>query len=224
MKYSVVIPHLSNSKFIDGCLDALKRNSTHEHEVITIVDEPDVYYAYNKGVYQASCDIVVLLNDDMFVGKDWDKLFPAFISEDTFLTFHVVEANPGEMIPNKPHCIKYECGDSTETFDSDKFDQYITEHSQKIPMFQKNVMGWYMPLVVHKKSFVSYPNIEKFPTYENDVLLLEYVLPQCGYSIALLNSFVYHFSGKARKEIYKETQMTKPHRAIFTYSNHQIED
>jgi hypothetical protein len=224
MKYSVIIPHLSNSKFIDGCLDALKRNSIYEHEIITIVDETDVYYAFNKGVYQASCEIVVLLNDDMFVGKDWDKLFPVFISEDTFLTFHVVEANPGLMEEGRSHCIKYDCGDTSETFDSDKFDQYITEQSKIIPMFQYNVMGWYMPLVVHKKSFISYPNIIKFPHAPNDVLLLEHVLPYCGYSIALLSSFVYHFSGKARKEIYKENLMTKPNRAIFTYCNHQIED
>jgi hypothetical protein len=63
-------------------------------------------------------------------------------------------------------------------------------------MFQSKTMGWYMPLVVHKKSFVSYPNIIKVPPApQNDVLLLEHILPQCGYTIALMSSFVYHFSG-----------------------------
>lgn len=224
MKYSVVIPHLSNSDYIDSCLEYLKLNSKYEHEIVRIIDETDVYYAFNKGVYQASCDIVVLLNDDMIVSKDWDEDILLYCSEDTFLTYNVVEAVPGNMLPGYPHCIEHNCGDTIDVFDYDKFQNFVDFNKSKYPKFQSNKIGWYMPFVVHKKSFVSFPNIKKFPHQENDVLLLEYVLPQCGYNVALINSFVYHFSKKATIKISEKIPMTNPNRAVFTYSNHQIED
>jgi hypothetical protein len=223
MKYSVVIPHLSNSDYIDSCIEYLKRNSMYEHEIIKIVDETDVYYAFNKGVYQANCDIVVLLNDDMIVSKNWDEHIP-LCTEDTFLTGLVVEAKPGRMQPGYPHCIEHDCGDTIDVFDYDKFQNFVDTTKPSVPNFQANRIGWYMPFVVHRKSFVSYPNIKKFPLHENDVLLLENILPYCGYTVALINSFVYHFSKQATIKITKEIEMTHPNRAIFTYSNHQIED
>lgn len=195
----------------------------YEHEIVTIVDETDVYYAFNKGVYQASCDIVVLLNDDMVVSKNWDEHILELCSEDTFLTCHVVEANPGQMYSGYPHCIEHDCGDTIEKFNFDKFQNFVDEQKLNTPKLQNNKIGWYMPFIVHRKSFVSYPNIKKFPTQENDVLLMEHVLPYCGYKIDLMNSFVYHFSKKATTKV-NETQMNNPNRAIFTYSNHQIDD
>lgn len=211
---------MSNSQYIDTCIEYIKKNSKYNPEIIQIVDETDVYYAYNKGVYQASNDIVVLMNDDMIVSENWDEYIPLFLAEDTFLTMHVVEAHPGKM--NGPECIQYDCGDDLETFDYEKFKEFATVNKNNIPNIQFNTMGWYMPFVVNRKSFVSYPNIDKFPLYANDVTLFHSVLPKLGYKVALLNSFVYHFSRKGTQQFYKEKIMKK--RAIFTYSNHQIED
>jgi len=220
MKYSIVIPHLSNSKYIDKCIEYIKLNSVYESEIIQIIDETDVYYAYNKGVYQANNDIVVLLNDDMFVGKDWDRWFPLMLAEDTFLTCHVVEAHPGKMMG--PECIEFDCGNTIDEFDYDRFSRYVEAQTLQTPVIDFNNIGWYMPFVVHRKSFISYPNIDKFPLYENDVKLFHGILPQLGYKVAQVNSFVYHFSRKGTQQFYSEKHMTK--RAIFTYSNHQIED
>lgn len=221
MKYSIVIPHLSTSEYIDSCLEYLKLNSMYEHEIIRIVDETDVYYAFNKGVYQANNDIVVLMNDDMLVSKNWDEHIPFYCTEDTFLTCHVVEADPGDM-KGGPQCIKYDCGDTIEQFDSIKFEQFAQINASNIPAMQMGKIGWYMPFIVHRKSFVTYPNIDKFPLYANDIVLFHQVLPNLGYKVALINSFVYHFSRKSTQQFYKEKIMKK--RAIFTYSNHQIED
>jgi len=220
MKYSIVIPHLKDSEYIDTCLYYLKTNSLYEHEIITIVDETDVYYAFNKGVYQANNDIVVLMNDDMVVSKDWDSFLPFIQAEDTFFMFHVVEPNPGEMIG--PQCIKHDCGDSIENFDFEKFQQFAENIKQDTAEIQLNKMGWYMPFVVHRKSFVSYPNINKFPLYANDAMLIHDILPKLGYKFGLLHNSIYHFQKKSTQQFYKEKIMKK--RAIFTYSNHQIED
>ena len=200
--YSIVIPHLSNSDYIDTCIQYIKKNSKYDPEIIHIVDETDVYYAFNKGVYQASNDIVVLMNDDMIVSENWDEHIPLFLAEDTFLTFNVVEANPGYM-NGGPQCIEYNCGENLENFDYNKFATFAQDNKQKLPELQPNTIGWYMPFVVNRKSFVSYPNIDKFPLYANDMTLFHSVLPNLGYKVALLNSFVYHFSKKVHKNFIK---------------------
>lgn len=218
--YSIVIPHLSTSKYIDACIEYIKKNSKYDPEIIQIVDETDVYYAFNKGVYHANNDIVVLMNDDMIVSKDWDEYIPIFASEDTFFTLNVIEPNPGKT--HLPQCIEYDCGSTLENFDYNKFQNFATESKKQLPEIKLNTLGWYMPFVVHKKSFVSYPNIDKFPLHANDVTLFHSILPYLGYKVALLNSFVYHFQRKSHEHLYSENTMKK--RAIFTYCNHQIEE
>lgn len=215
MKYSIVIPYLSNSKCIDLCKKYLKENSMYPHEIVEIVDETDVYYAYNKGVYQANCDIVVLLNDDMIVAKNWDKFIPIASSQDTLLTGYVIEAKPGQMMSG-PSAIEYNCG-SIDNFDFDRFQKFVDQH--EVPDVLHNSKGWYMPLVVNKRSFVSYPNINKHPEYANDVILLDQILPSLGYKFDQINMHVYHFS---RQTIHHSILNRK--RCIFTYSNHQIND
>jgi len=198
--YSIVIPYPSNSKCIDRCLEYLKKNSVHEYEIVPIVDETDVYYAYNKGVYHSKYDTVVLMNDDMVVSKEWDKFIPVYSEPDTVLTCLVVEANPGKM-SGGPECIKHDCGDF-DNFDYDKFQSFAD--SAQIPDCLTNSMGWYMPVVFNKKTFVSYPNINKFPWHANDVTLFHYILPNLGFKFTQIKSFIYHFSRQSTKLNYEE--------------------
>lgn len=216
MKYSIVIPYLSDSKCIDLCKEYLKNNSMYEHEIVEIVDETDVYYAYNKGVFHSKSDTVVLLNDDMIVAKDWDRYIPFYSSQDTILTGHVVEAKPGKMISG-PSAIEYNCGD-INCFDYQRFQDFVKEDNA--PEVKHNSKGWYMPLVVNKRSFVTYPNINKHPEYANDIVLLDNILPSLGYKFDQIKMYVYHF---ARQSV-TNTALTNRKRCIFSYSNHQIED
>jgi hypothetical protein len=215
MKYSIVIPHLSTSKYIDTCLRKIKENSLYENEIIQIIDETDVYYAFNKGVYKASCETVVLMNDDMIVSKHWDKNIPMYSKQDMILTGYVVEPNPGRMI-HGPECIQYDCGNDIDSFDYDKFQNFVD--NQQVQDIVYNKKGWYQPLVVNQKSFVTYPNILKFPEYANDITLLEEILPKLGYRFAQIDMFVYHFQRKATKQ----SNILKK-RAIFTYCNPDID-
>lgn len=216
IKYSIVIPHLSNSRCIETCLKYIKENSLYEHEIIQIVDEYDVYHAFNKGVFQSSCDIVVLLNDDMMVAKHWDKYIPIYSKQDTILTGYVIERNTGPVIDNRSNCIKYDCGSNPNDFDYEKFEKFSKNAGVKDIEF--NVKGWYMPLVVNKKTFVTYPNIQKFPA-ANDITLIDKILPENGYKFALIDMFVYHFQNQATIDL----NMIKK-RCIFSYCNHQIDE
>lgn len=214
-KYSIIIPHLSTSKCIDLCIQMIKKNSHYDNEIVTIVDETDVYYAFNKGVFQASCETVVLMNDDMLVSKGWDKYIPLYSKQDTILTGYVVEPNPGKMNFG-PECIRAECGTSVDTFDSEKFQQFVD--SYPVPEIEFNKKGWYQPIVVNQKSFVSYPNILKFPEYANDVTLLDNIMPSLGYQFAQIDMFVYHLQ---RQETMNSNILKK--RAIFTYCNPDVD-
>lgn len=197
--YTIVIPYLSNSKYIEQCKHYLKQNSALDYELVEIVDETDVYYAYNLGVYKASFDKVVLLNDDMFVSKNWDINFVKYITRDTCVTGYVVEPSPGivyRYITNEPvKNVGYDCGKTLDTFDYNKFQAYADAYPA--PEVLNNQKGWYMPFGVYKKSFVSYPNLQLFPQSPNDMILLDIVLPNLGYKFAKVKSFFYHFQHKS---------------------------
>lgn len=215
MKYSIVIPHLSSSDCINLCIESIKKNSVYENEIITIVDETDVYYAFNKGVFQAKNETVVLLNDDMIVSKDWDKYIPLYSKQDTILTGHVVEPNPGKLLLG-PECIRFDCGTNAKNFDSEKFQKFVNQ--QSVPEIAYGKKGWYQPLVVNQKSFVSYPNILKFPEYANDITLIDEILPKLNYKFAQIDMFVYHLQRQATR---KSNILKK--RAIFTYCNPDVD-
>jgi hypothetical protein len=209
--YSVVVPYLSTNKEIERFFYYLKLNSLYQHEIVEIVDETDVYYAFNCGVYKAKYDTVVLISSDMIVAKHWDKFIPIYSNQKTILTGYVVEQSPGKMIEG-PECIKYDCGDYS-TFQYDKFQNYVDE--QETPSIRYNALGWYQPLVVNKKSFVTYPNIQKFPKAANDCTLILDILPKIGYQLHQINMWVYH--------LHKPNKPAKK-RCIFTYNNFQVDD
>lgn len=208
--YSIVIPHLSTNRDIEKCLHYLSENSLYPHEIIEILNETDVYHAFNQGVYRAKYDTVVLLSSDMIVSKHWDRLIPIYSNEKTVLTGYVVERSPGKMNQG-PECIKYDCGDS-DTFDYNRFQDWVD--NQDCPEAKFNDLGWYQPLVINKRSFVTYPNLHKFPHAQNDCTLILDLLPKLGYKFIKIDMWIYH--------MHKSTKLPKK-RAIFTYSNFQVD-
>ena len=191
--YSIFIPFLSKSKTIQRCLNALHENSVHPHEIVLTCNERDVYYAFNEGVYKCKHDTVVLLNDDMIVSKGWDEHIPKYAAPHRYITMYVVEKAPGALMIG-PSCIPYDCGDEN-TFDFDKFQRYADEEKLKKDEYIPNASGWYMPLIVNKKTFVTFPNVVKFPICANDIMLFDMVANSgADYEFGVINSFVYHFS------------------------------
>ena len=193
MKYSVFIPFLSKSKSIQRCLNALHENSVHEHEIVLTVGETDVYYAFNEGVYKCKNDVVVLMNDDMIVSKGWDRLIPEYAKPDLYLTTYVVE--PGfAPLPIGPSCIDYDCG-REDNFDYDKFEEFVKKDSKNKPEFLLGASGWFMPMIINKKSFVTFPNVIKFPYCANDILLFTMLkqADECEIKFGVINSYIYHF-------------------------------
>lgn len=197
---SIVVPHLSTSRYIDNFRDSLDRNTeTRAYELVEVIDETDVYYAYNRGVYQAKYDAVVLMNDDMVVPPNWDRNFLSLIAPGRVVTAHVAEPNPGAVTRgvNVFQNVKLDCGSDIDSFDRVKYESFAEKYSADRPSFSPG-FGWYMPVGFHKTTFVSYPNIKKFP-YPNDILLLDDILPSLGYRFVQVNDLFYHFQSKSWK-------------------------
>ena len=91
-KLSIILPYLSNSSCVARCKEELRRNSVNAFEVCEVLDCRAIYRAYNEGVAQAKGEIVVLLNDDMFVAPDWDRLLVEAALGRTVVTTYLVES------------------------------------------------------------------------------------------------------------------------------------
>lgn len=192
--YSVFIPFLSRSKTIQRCLNSLHENSLYKHEIVLTVNETDVYYAFNEGVYKCKHDTVVLMNDDMVVCKGWDELIPQYASPERIITTYVVQPR-AENLMYGPSPIQHDCGDE-RNFDYEKFEEFAKERKNSVADYTQNASGWYMPLIINKKTFVTFPNVVKFPECANDFLLFDMIKNSgAEYEFGVINSHVYHFSG-----------------------------
>jgi hypothetical protein len=194
MDFSIVIPYLSKSSCINLCKDILKENTKHSYELIEIIDSNDVYDAYNTGVAKASTNTVVLMNDDMFVSKNWDEYYIKHTKDKTICTGYLVE--PG-VIPVSNKNIMLDFGISPETFRKNEFQKWCDATSSVIPEFKENCKGWYMPISFNKDTFIPYPNTVKFP-HPNDITLLDEILPMMGFKFLKVKSFVYHLQNYSR--------------------------
>jgi hypothetical protein len=192
---TIVIPYLSKSKCIEKCKEYLFKNTKSEFELIEIVDCLDVYKAFNDGVKMAKNELVILINDDMFVSKDWDEMYLKYADGQTILTGYLVESG---IIPVSTKNIEYNCGDTPQNFDYQKFESFINSIKDEIPEMVLDQKGWYMPILFYKSKFIEYPNEIKFP-HPNDITLIDEILPKAGYKFAKIKSFVYHFQNASSR-------------------------
>lgn len=191
--YSVFIPFLSKSKCIQKCLNALHENSVHSHEIVTTIDETDVYYAFNQGVYKCKHDTVVLLNDDMIVSPGWDKWIPEYAHPNYILTMYVYEKYGKDVVVG-PSPLQADFGEE-HNFDEKGFYEFAGKRSNEVEEFVHGACGWYMPMVVNKKTFIGFPNTVKYPECANDYLMFHMARDiEVGYNFGVINSHIYHFA------------------------------
>ena len=187
-KFSVVISYPSWSKCIETFKKYLYENTTNEFELVEMVDYNAVYRAFNEGVKKAKHELVICICDDMFVGKGWDEKYLEYADRETILTGYLIESG---IIPVSLKNIEYNCGDTPQNFDFDKFSEYVNLIENQYPPIAYNKKGWYMPILFYKSRFIEYPNEIKFP-HPNDVTLIDDILPKEGFRFAQVKSFVYH--------------------------------
>lgn len=192
---SIILPHLSTAKCVPLFKKYLKENTVNPYELIEIVDSYDVYGAYNYGVSIAKYDKVVLFNDDMFVAPGWDVNFVKYIQPNTVTTIWLVESG---RIPVNGKMVEFDCGRTPESFDYNKFVNFV--NSLDVPEVMEGFenLGAWGPIGFHKSSWIPYPNEIKYP-YSNDVELIEKILPSFNYTFYRIKSFAYHLQRYGRE-------------------------
>jgi len=137
--FSVIIPTYNNIEYLKVCLDSLKKNSSHSHEIILHINEgtdgtlelikqSSYKYSYNKenaGVcvaFNAAAKLatkkyLVLGHDDMYFCPGWDTYFEDELklidkNEDFFLS--------GTMVQPFESYINLDCGKTYIDFNENK--------------------------------------------------------------------------------------------------------
>lgn len=183
---SIILPHLATSRPTELCKHYLEKNTVNEYELIEVVDWTDVYAAYNYGVSQAKYDRIILMNDDMFVAPGWDINYVKYIQPMTYVMMWLVESGWCNVSHRMIH---YDCGKEIETFNYDKFIEFI--QTVDVPEAIEGAFGAWMPTGFHKSTWIPFGNEIKYP-HPNDIDLIDKLLPSLGYTPYKVKSFAYH--------------------------------
>ncbi|MCF8342963.1 MAG: glycosyltransferase family 2 protein, partial [Chitinophagaceae bacterium] len=96
-QFSILIPSWNNLPYLQLCINSIRKNSTHKHQIIVHINEskdgtlewvrnqPDLDYTYsvnNIGICYAlniaasisHTDYILYMNDDMYVCPNWDDV------------------------------------------------------------------------------------------------------------------------------------------------------
>ncbi len=172
----------------------MQENDYLKSQVVLLRD--DVYKMYNHGIELAKYNLVLLINDDMYVPLSWDTPLMDIVESgneisDAVITTQLVESGYIDVNPKNIEC---DFGKDWNEFDIVGFNLYATQYSDERTAFVQD-FGWYMPVFIHKKWFMQfgkYPTTMPFP-HPNDIEFFNRVLISGKVQPLKLNSLVYHF-------------------------------
>ena len=135
--FSIIIPTLNNLKYLDICIQSIKKNSKYIHEIIPHVNIGDdgttqyleknslnyTHTKYNAGICEgmnlaakkAKYDYILYAHDDFYFCPDWDQILKKEVDKINHNLFYL----SGTMVNNGQ--IDLNCGDSAENFNEKKF-------------------------------------------------------------------------------------------------------
>lgn len=167
--FSILIPSWNNLPYLQLCIKSIHQNSRFKHDIIVHVNEGadgtlewvkklgyshtfskenvGVCFALNSTSQLASTNYILYINDDMFVGKDWDFYLMQAIKDKGDEYFYY----SGTMIEyedsgNEAALAPHNFGKTHDTFDEEAFNKLVSS---------KPKSDWYgacwPPSIVHKK-------------------------------------------------------------------------
>jgi glycosyltransferase involved in cell wall biosynthesis len=242
MSISVIIPSYRNPKYLDLCITALLENQVEKNEIIVVIDgfvkesqdvidkyKNIVYFilfednqelpaALNTGVYNASNERILILNEDNVVGKGWDNYLGAlskFGSKDKPVVYTVNQVEPIQSIYN------FTIGDygrDLETFD---YQRWLKEE-QQLRLVKETEAGNTWPAFFEKRLYMMVNGFD--PLYGSGYVadwdfFLKLEMIGCEMRRTYATN-IYHFISKSIKRIgidYPANEKETFAREIFRY-------
>lgn len=225
---SVIIPTYREPEVLDLCLKSAIEGQTNKNEIIVVVDgfyeeNKEVlnkYYndisvldlkqnvglakATNLGVYNASNDLILIVNDDNVFPADWDTRL-----ESQYQPGAVYSPNQIEPIPSIfDQFIIHNLGRDPQTFDLEAFRVFEVNNSKMV----KDINGSTLPIFISKKDYMKVGGWDE--SYPGGWVVDCEFFMKCNLngigSIRLYNVAFYHFvsigtkSGERSKESYRQ--------------------
>lgn len=181
-KISVIIPTYKEPQYLDLCIESIVKGQSDKQEIIVVVDGTfeinksvlekwkqniktvvfeenyGLSKATNFGVYNASNEIVLIVNDDNVFPKDWDKILLGEFSNDMVLSPNQIE--PYASIFKQFYW--YDFGKTPDKFELEMFHMKEPQFRQSIPSTNQ---GSTLPFMMTKLNYItvggwdeSYPN------------------------------------------------------------------
>ena len=139
--FSILIPTFNNVKYLELCINSIKKNSKYNHQIITHVnigddgtieylDKNNIEYThtkYNSGICEginkaaklAKYDYLLYAHDDFYFSPNWDKILHEEVKKIGHNKFYL----SGTMMNEGQ--IKFNCGNTLDEFNEKKFlDEY----------------------------------------------------------------------------------------------------
>tara|TARA_B110000483_G_scaffold27137_1_gene32751 strand:- start:503 stop:1372 length:870 start_codon:yes stop_codon:yes gene_type:complete len=135
--FSILIPSFNNIKYLQLCINSIKKNSKHIHQIIVHVNIGDdgtveylnaanieyTYTNYNSGICEGinkaakliKFQYILYAHDDFYFCPDWDEILLNEINLIGHNNFYL----SGTMMHSGQ--IPFDCGDNIDNFDENKF-------------------------------------------------------------------------------------------------------
>lgn len=215
---SVIIPTYRNPTYLDLCLQSLVTGQQNHNEIIVVVDgyeeesaqvvskykgitvinlptNQGMQAAINIGVWNATSEKILIVNDDNVFPARWDTRIEAQYHLNTVMTINQIE-------PTGPGMFNFpvvDCGTTVETFDMDTFLAADLKLSKNVVTKDGNIF----PFLINKKWFMA---VGGFDTWYNSPNLCDWdffakleLINTVGYA-RTHSVHVYHFGSVATKK------------------------
>tara|TARA_B110000196_G_scaffold197772_1_gene169451 strand:- start:344 stop:1195 length:852 start_codon:yes stop_codon:yes gene_type:complete len=142
MEISIICPTYNNIKYLKLFVDSIKNNSFYDHELIfhindgsdgslDFVKEKKIKFthsmhniglcsAVNEAFSHSTKKYILYAHDDMYFCKNWDKILEQEVSKYSNKLFYLSGTNVSYI----DGLINYDCGNSHDNFDKNKFDNF----------------------------------------------------------------------------------------------------
>ncbi len=222
--FSILIPSWNNLPYLKCCIQSIRKNSVHQHEIIVHVNEGNdgtiewlkeqqisythskenvgVCFALNAASSLSSSELILLTDDDKYYCPGWDQPLLEEVQKLGHIYF-AINATSIEWKTTTNKCVIAPChfGENIETFDEQK----LLAEFDKFPFEDWTGGNWY-PLLLHKKiwTLIGGMSIEFSPGMGSDPdMMMKLWKSGVRYYKGISSSRVYHFISKSVSRVKK---------------------